>query len=111
VVPRNATMPEHFDHVYFDSNGALTEHRWLGGQEIVVHYEDIPETEITTVNGIPCTTVLRTVIDLAPDLDCAHLDRIVNECLERHLFTVEEARARLAEPDMLYRPGAELGLG
>jgi hypothetical protein len=42
------------------------------------------------------------------DLDPAHLDRIVSDCLERRLFTVEEARARLAEPDMVNRHGADL---
>jgi hypothetical protein len=48
------------------------------------------------------------VIDLAPELNIAQLHRIVQDCLDRHLFTVEEARARLAQPDMLERAGAKL---
>jgi hypothetical protein len=32
----------------------------------------------------------------------------VQDCLRRRLFTVEEALARLAQPDMLTRPGAKL---
>jgi hypothetical protein len=32
----------------------------------------------------------------------------VQDCLDRSLFTVEEARARLLEPDMLHRHGADL---
>ena len=28
--------------LYFDSNGVLAERRWLGGQEVIVHYDDIP---------------------------------------------------------------------
>ena len=102
-------MPEtRDDQIWFDSNGVLTERRWLGGQEVIVHYDDIPEKDLTTVDGIPCTTALRTVIDLAPDYDDAQLALAVHSCLDRQLFTVEEARARLREPDMADRPGAKL---
>jgi hypothetical protein len=96
------------DDVYVDANGCPTELVRLGGEPAVIHYDDLPEADITTVDGIPCTTALRTVIDLAPELDIAHLHRIVQDCLDRHLFTLEEARARLAQPDMLERAGAKL---
>jgi hypothetical protein len=75
---------------------------------VIVHYDDIPASDLTTVDGIPCTTALRTVIDIAPDEDSEHLAEIVQDCLARGLFTVEEARRRLAQPDMATRPGAEL---
>jgi hypothetical protein len=75
---------------------------------VIAHYDDIPEKDITTVQGIRCTTALRTVIDMAPDVDAATLARMVQDCLDRRLFIVEEAKARLAEPDMLTRRGAEL---
>ena len=101
-------MPELPDDIYFDANGALTERRQIGGQDVVVHYDDIPDRDITVVRGIPCTTALRTVIDLAPDLDPLHLHRVVADCLDRHLFTVEDAKSRLGEPDMQHRRGAEL---
>jgi hypothetical protein len=94
--------------IYFDGNGVLTEHQWIDGQEVVVHYDDVPESDITLVNGIRCTTALRTVIDLAPDLDPAHLDRMVRDCLDRGLFTVDEALSRIAQPDMQGRLGAVL---
>jgi hypothetical protein len=92
--------------LYFDSNGVLTERLWLAGQEVIAHYDDVPECDLTVVDGIPCTTALRTVIDLAPELDSPQLDRMVRDCLDRGLFTVEEATARLAEPDMSNRRGA-----
>jgi len=38
------------------------------------------------------------------------LELAVNDCLERGLFTVEEALARIAEPDMVTRSGAHLVL-
>ncbi len=101
-------MSEHPGSIYFDGNGVLTEHQWIDGHEVVVHYDDVPESDITTVDGIPCTTALRTVIDLAPDGDPAHLDRMVRECLERGLFTVDEAMSRIAQPDMQGRLGAVL---
>jgi hypothetical protein len=101
-------VPELPDDIYFDSNGILTERRSIAGREVVVHYDDIPDTDITVVQGIPCTTALRTVIDLAPDVDPLQLHRMVQDCLDGHLFTVEEAEARLAQPDMRHRRGAEL---
>jgi hypothetical protein len=103
-----ADMPEGVDQLACDSNGCPTERIVLGGQEVIVHYDDIPEKDRTTVDGIACTTALRTVIDLAPNLDAANLELMVQDCLERRLFTVEEARARLAEHDMITRPGGEL---
>jgi hypothetical protein len=90
-----------------DGNGLLTERMWLGEQEVVIHRGDVPETDITTVDGIRCTTALRTVIDLAPEVSASHLERMVRDCLERGLFTLEEARRRVAEPDMVGRRGAE----
>jgi hypothetical protein len=101
-------VSEHIGSIYFDGNGVLTEHRWMDGQEVVVHYDDLPESDITVVDGIPCTTALRTVIDIAPDLDPLALDRTIRDCLDRGLFTVDEALARVAEPDMEGRLGATL---
>ena len=100
-------MPRPGD-IYFDSNGALTECRRIGDLDVTVHYDDVPEKDITTVDGIPCTTALRTVIDLAPDTEPHQLERMIQDCLRRRLFTVEEALARVSEPDMLRRPGAVL---
>ena len=91
-----------------DSNGLLTERMWLGDQEVVIHRDDVPETDLTTVNGIRCTTALRTVIDLAPEVCAADLKVMVRDCLERGLFTVGEASRRVVEPDMVGRRGAEL---
>lgn len=91
-----------------DGNGLLTERMWLGEQEVIIHRDDVPATDITTVCGIRCTTALRTVIDIAPDVGTADLEVIVEDCLKRGLFTIEEAWRRLAEPDMVDRRGAEI---
>ena len=49
-----------------DANGCPTELMNIGGSDVIVHYDDIPESDITTVGGIRCTTALRTAIDIAP---------------------------------------------
>jgi hypothetical protein len=91
-----------------DGNGMPTERMWFGDQEVIIHRGDYPDTDLTTVEGIRCTTALRTVIDVAPDITASHLEEIVQDCLERGLFTVEDASRRLAEPDMVGLRGAEL---
>jgi hypothetical protein len=96
------------DSIYIDSNGCLTERVSLGGQDVIVHYDDIPDSDITSVDGIRCTTPLRTVIDIAPETSAAELERIVRHCLDRRLFSREEALARTTDPDMLSRPGAQI---
>jgi hypothetical protein len=79
-----------------------------GGQEVILHYDDLPDCDVTVVDGIPCTTALRTVIDLAPELNREDLDRVVGDCLRRGLFTIGEAHERLSCGDMRARPGAAL---
>lgn len=78
----------------------------MAGGPVVVHYADVPPGDITTVDGIPCTTALRTVIDLAGELSRAELDLMLDNALGRRLFTVEEAHRRLDQPDMALHPGA-----
>ena len=58
------------------------------------------------VDGLRCTTPLRTVIHLVAELDHHELERMIDECLERRLFTAQEGFERVAQPDLLHRPGA-----
>ena len=101
------------DHIeagdyHVDANGCPADRVVTGGQPVIVHYDDIPESDITSVNGIPCTTPLRTVIDLAPQLGRDDLALMVRHCLDRGLFTAEDVLARVVEPDMQARRGATL---
>ena len=96
------------EFVGFDASGALMERTTVGGVDVIVHYADMPSTDITTVRGIRCTTALRTVIDIAADTDPAYLPEIVDDCLERGLFTLAEAYERLDQPDMATHRGAGL---
>lgn len=91
-----------------DSNGCLTERTWIGGTEVIIHRADVPESDITTLDGIRLTTPLRTVIDLASELHRKDLIHMLDSFLDRGLFTLEEARRRLAEPDMASYPGAQV---
>lgn len=96
------------DDIYVDHNGRLTERQWLGDQEVVIHYDDIPESDITEIDGIRVTTALRTVIDMAAAVTPAHLRDMVEDCLARGLFTIAEALARVDQPDLRDHPGATL---
>lgn len=96
------------DDIYVDANGCLTERVRLGGQDVIVHYDDIPESDITTIDGIRVTTALRTMIDVAPDVTTAELEDMVQHCLSRGLFTPDEAIERVGRPDMHKRLGAKL---
>ena len=91
-----------------DGNGLLVERRWLGGQEVIIHRDDVPDSDVTMLDGIRVTTPLRTVIDVAPDVEASHLEEMVQDCLDRGLFTVDDAAHRLAQPDMVGRRGADL---
>jgi hypothetical protein len=51
-------MVRRINDVRFDGNGVLTERRWINGQEVVVHHDDVPDEDIMTVDGIPCTSAL-----------------------------------------------------
>jgi hypothetical protein len=92
--------------LHVDRDGILVERCKIGGQEVIVHYDDIPESDITVLDSLRVTTALRTVIDIAADVEPDHLERIVDDVLERRLFTLDEAHARLAQPDMATRSGA-----
>ncbi len=91
-----------------DGNGLLMERTTMGDQEVIIRRDDVPETDITVVRGVRCTTALRTVIDCAPDMTQLDLLDTLYDCLERNLFTVAEAWERIDEPDMTGRRGAEM---
>ena len=94
--------------MYVDANGCPTEVVRFGDQEVHVRYDDIPESDVTTVRVLRCTPPIRTVIDIAPTTSEPELKRIVQDFLDRGLFTIEEAMTRLAQPDMVSRRGAEI---
>jgi len=93
--------------MFVDENGCLAERVTIqDGMDVVVHYDNVPESDITVVDGIRVTTPLRTVIDIAEQVDAADFERIVRDCLDRRLFTVEAALHRIRQPDMAGRRGA-----
>ena len=90
-----------------DAHGNTIERGTINGVAVIVHRQDIPATDITTVHGIRCTTAVRTLIDIAVDLDSVRIRAIVVDGLRRGLFTEVELRQRLAQPDMDSDLGAE----
>jgi hypothetical protein len=91
---------------WMDGNGVPTERRMVGGRPVIVHYDDLPDKDVTVLHGVRCTTALRTVIDLAGDTPPDRIRSMVRDALERRLFTADEAYRRLDEPDLRARRGA-----
>jgi very-short-patch-repair endonuclease len=56
-----------------------------GRSKIIVHHLPLPADEMMAVDGIPVTTVPRTLFDLAAVLPRAEVERAVNEAEIRHL--------------------------
>lgn len=109
IVATVRAMNESTDaHLGVDANGCLTERGTFGSATIVLHHDEIPDSDITLVGGVPCTTAIRTVIDIAAELQPAELEAVMNDCLDRGLFTIHEMRSRLSDPDMAWRYGAGL---
>lgn len=96
---------------WIDANGNLRERTIIGGQEVIVIYDDIPESDITTIDGLRVTTTVRTLIDVASEVDAGELDRMVQHALDHGLCTREEIVTRCSEPDLRSRPGARRLLG
>lgn len=91
-----------------DGNGVLTERMVIDGVEVIIHRDEYPDSDLTTVRGIPCTTALRTVIDMATELAGPDLRLMFFDGLHRELFTLDEAQHRLSQPDMAQHRGAAL---
>ena len=94
------------DRLESDINGDPVEVVDVGAHEVVMHHSDVPDEDRAVVDGIPCTTALRTMIDLAPEVELPELERMIRDCLSRRLFTIEQAFVRLSADDMRTRPGA-----
>jgi hypothetical protein len=92
----------------FDEDGVVDDDPDDEPDDVVIHYGDLPACDVTTVHGIPCTTPLRTLIDLAPELESGRLHRLVAEALARGMFTLAEAQDLLAQPDFAVHYGAAL---
>jgi very-short-patch-repair endonuclease len=70
---------------------------------IVAHRRSLAEAEVTTQGGIPVTTPICTLIDIAPRLSRAALEAAINEADKLGLADPERLRASL--PPSPGRPG------
>ena len=66
-------------------------------RNVMFHHSCLPPDERTVHNGIPITTVPRTLLDLAATLDQRQLERAINEAEIQHLWD------ELSLDDLLYR--------
>ena len=72
---------------------------------VILHTSVLPSDEVTRVDGIPTTTVARTLLDLAAVLDARRLERCINEAEVRRLGS------QLSLPDLLDRYPRRRGTG
>jgi very-short-patch-repair endonuclease len=52
----------------------------------------LPPEHLCVIDGIPCTRLTRTLVDLAAVLHPARIDRVVENCLSDRLVDLEELR-------------------
>jgi very-short-patch-repair endonuclease len=71
---------------------------------ILFHHSVLPADERTTLNGIPITTVPRTLLDLAATLDERQLERAINEAEIKRLWD------ELSLHDLLHRYRGRAGI-
>jgi very-short-patch-repair endonuclease len=70
----------------------------VGGEPYaIVHWADLPPTDITTQFAIPTTTVIRTIIDLSAVVSDDILEKALDDALRRKLFTIKGLERRLRE--------------
>lgn len=77
----------------------------VAARDAIVHWIPVASADRTTLDGIPVTTVARTLIDLAsvtsPDL----VEDALDDALRRRLASVRRIRSRLAAIARRGRPG------
>jgi Transcriptional regulator, AbiEi antitoxin len=64
---------------------------------ILLHRSNVPDDERTEVEGIPVTTVPRTILDCAPAMTARRLERLINEADVLRLYD------QLSLPTLLHR--------
>ena len=62
---------------------------------IRIHRRPLPEADVTHRHGIPLTSVVRTLLDLAQRLTANELEAAANEADKRHLIDPDRLRAAL----------------
>ena len=70
--------------------------RRRGRDDVAFSVRDIPDADRTHQLGIPVTTPARTVVDCAPRLEPAALDRLVNDALISPYLTLGRLHEQLA---------------
>lgn len=67
------------------------------GRQVKVHEtRALPPSEVTAIGPIPVTTVARTLLDLAPELEPRHLEAVISEADLRQIYDGRAVHAVLA---------------
>lgn len=57
-----------------------------------MRFAHLPPEDVTTIHGLPVTTITRTLIDLAGDLERTEAVRITRQALDKGLISLDELR-------------------
>lgn len=72
---------------------------------VVHHPRSLPPIDLTVVDGIPVTTVARTLIDLAAIMPADAIEEVLDDALRRNLVSIARVRWRLQESGSRGRAG------
>ena len=76
-----------------------------GGRMGIVHRNRLDPVDIETFDGLPVTTVARTLIDLASISRRERVEEALDDALSRHLVSILQLRRRLSAIGRSGRPG------
>jgi hypothetical protein len=71
-------------------NPRVTQSERGRGDEIRIRFADLPESDITEVNGFRVTTLVRTLIDLSAETEASEAARYIEQAIEKGLITLNE---------------------
>ena len=77
---------------------------------VLGHQADVPQTEVCTCDGIPVTSVVRTLVDLTASLPLDWVERLVHEAVMRRLCGYDDVRDAAAQRHKEECGAAMLGL-
>lgn len=73
---------------------------------VIIHQStDLVDDHFTVVDGLPTTTVVRTLVDLAAVLDDRLIERVIDRCIAQRRTSIEELGSLVGEVSRRGKPG------
>ncbi|MPZ88850.1 MAG: hypothetical protein GEU81_12400 [Nitriliruptorales bacterium] len=78
---------------------------------VLVHHAPLPDDDVTSRDGVPVTTVWRTLVDVSELVDADEFARLVSEALDRGLLSRARVRQLADHQPRLAVALAQAGVG